>query len=259
VTDATRLTDLTWQEAEELLKRRPVGLLPIGAVEAHGPHLPLDTDIIIADATARSAAGKLEDKGIPAIVLPAIAYTVSFAGTSFPGTSPVDAQAFEDYIASVLTHLAGQGYRAIVCCNAHLEPAHVEAVQRACKIVEARGQVPVRSPDQRSADIAPALGEEFSAGARHAGSYETSILLATSPYSVRREMLSSIEPVWIDLPARLREGARTFLDAGSALGYFGDPASATEEEGHRLLDVLGDMIVDACIEAGVLNVRDESL
>jgi creatinine amidohydrolase len=58
-TGSIALAELTWQEAAEQLAQRPVGLLPIGAIEAHGPHLPLDTDLIIAGAMARRAAGRL--------------------------------------------------------------------------------------------------------------------------------------------------------------------------------------------------------
>ena len=49
---------LTWPEAKELFAADPVALLPVGATEAHGPHLPLDTDVTIAVAQARRAAGQ---------------------------------------------------------------------------------------------------------------------------------------------------------------------------------------------------------
>jgi creatinine amidohydrolase len=246
------LADLTWIEAREALAARPVGLLPIGAIEAHGPHLPLDTDMIIAGAHALRAAQQLGKLGLPALVLPPIAYTVSFAGTSFPGTSPVDAQAFEEYLTAVLTHVAGQGYRALVCCNAHLEPAHVQAVQQACARAEARTSLPVRAPDQRSEVFAALLSDEFRAGARHAGSYETSIVMAVKPDAVRESELRRLDPLWIDLPAQLRAGARTFAEAGSALGYFGDPKQATAEEGERMLDALAEMVITALRDAAVV-------
>src|SRR5690606_1521491 len=85
------LADMTWAETAQLMSNRPIGLLPIGAIEAHGPHLPLDTDVIIAEATSLRAAQRLHDRGFPAIVLPPLSYSVSFVGTSFPGTTPVDA------------------------------------------------------------------------------------------------------------------------------------------------------------------------
>lgn len=68
--------------------------------------------------------------------------------------------------------------------------------------------------------------------------------MAERPDAVRMDLVRNLEPVWIDLPARLREGARTFADAGATLGYFGEPARASVSEGHRMLDALAKMVVD---------------
>lgn len=247
------LAEMTWEEAQTALARRPIALLPIGATEAHGPHLPLDADTIIAVATADAAAGRLTDLGVPTLILPAVAYSVSFAGLSFAGTSPVDPEPFEHYLTSVLMHAGRSGVRGIAVCNAHLEPAHVERVHAAARSASAATGTPVVAPDQRSERFAALLSEEFRAGARHAGAYETSIILATRPEAVRTDQLASLEPVWIDLPARLRAGARTFSEAGASLGYFGNPRDASPAEGRRLLDALAEMIVTACREAGMLN------
>ena len=239
------LNELTWVEAHDALKRRTVGLLPIGAIEAHGPHLPLNTDVIIAEATAWRAAELLDSFNEPSVVLPSIVYTVSFAGTSFSGTTPVDQDVFEAYLQNVLLHASVQGYRAIICCNAHLEPAHVHAVLAACEIAERQSGVPIRCPDLRAEHISRRRGKEFQAGSRHAGAYETSIVLHARPEAVRMNELPGLEPVWIDLPARLREGATTFSDAGAENGYFGDPRSATAEMGKHLVDELGEIAVEA--------------
>jgi creatinine amidohydrolase len=250
--EPTFLESLTWHEIAELLTHRPVGLLPVGAIEAHGPHLPLDTDVIIANATAVRTAEHLLARDVPAIILPTVSYTVSFAGTSFPGTSPVDREVFQQYMESLLAHVSRQGYRAIICCNAHLEPAHVDALKLACASVELESSVPIRCPDQRTPENAALLSDEFQAGARHAGAYETSIVMAARPDAVRTDILAGLQPVWIDLPARLRAGSRTFLEAGAEDGYFGDPATATADEGHRFLNALAGIIVKSCEEAGVI-------
>jgi creatinine amidohydrolase len=245
------LADLTWMEAAALLAKRPIGLLPIGAIEAHGPHLPLNADIIIAEATARRAIARLDGADVPALLLPPIAYSISFVGTSFVGTTPVEPDSFEGYLTSVLIEHARQGYRAIVCCNAHLEPAHVERVTSACRTATQQSGVPILFPDQRVEPYVNLLSEEFRAGARHAGGYETSIALAAQPDAVRHDVLPTLKPVWIDLPARLREGARTFAEAGATLGYFGDPASSTAEEGNRMLDALAEIVMMALRDAHV--------
>ena len=103
---------------------------------------------------------------------------------------------------------------------------------------------PVAFPDHRVPPYSLRLSAEFQAGMRHAGDYETSILLAARPDVVRAEFLSGLTPVMIDLPARLKAGARTFADAGGDLGYFGNPAAATATEGEKMLDALAGIMLD---------------
>jgi creatinine amidohydrolase len=249
VTTVPALSELTWTEAAGLLSLRPVGLLPVGAIEAHGPHLPLDTDVAIASAMAAEGGAMLQRAGIPAVTLPPVAYGVSFVGTCFPGTSPADFRAFEAYVSSVLSNVVSQGYRAICLCNAHLEPAHVEALSSALSRIQRDSPIPLALPDKREPRWSASLSEEFRRGARHAGSYETSLMLAIRPESVRREVLEEIEPVWVDLPAALRAGATTFAEAGGVDGYFGDPAGASVQEGVALLSALGAMIFESVLEA----------
>lgn len=246
------LAALTWHEARDLLASRPVGILPVGAIEAHGPHLPLDTDVLIAEATADALGTVLLQRGVSAIRLPPITYSTSFVGTSFPGTSPVGPGMLQAYVTDVLTHASTQGYRALLICNAHLEPAHVAALHDVVSALRGVTPVPVLFVDQRVEPYASQLSAEFAAGARHAGAYETAILLAAAPYSVRREALRHLPPVWIDLPAALRAGAATFSAAGMTDAYVGDPASATADEGERLLDRLAAMQVTALLDAGVI-------
>src|SRR5262245_40649043 len=65
---------MTWEEARDLDPSRVVVLLPVGAVEAHGPHLPLDTDVVIAEAMACAGADRLAAAGLVPKILPSIAY-----------------------------------------------------------------------------------------------------------------------------------------------------------------------------------------
>ncbi len=243
------LASLTWQQAEDVLRRRPIGLIPVGAIEAHGPHLPLDTDVIIACEMAHRGGALLAAQGFPVLILPPISYGVSFVGTCFGGTSPIDVSAFESHLASLLQNTAKQGYRALCVCNAHLEPAHISAIERAARRATDETRIPVAAPDKRTPRWSGRLSDEFRRGARHAGGYETSLVMAVQPDAVRWDAAKDLPPVWIDLPARLSAGAKTFAEAGGELGYFGEPATATKEEGERLFDALGSIIRDAVVEA----------
>jgi creatinine amidohydrolase len=243
------LASLTWTDIAEQLGQDSVILLPIGAVEAHGPHLGLDTDVIIAQAAARRAADQFTAIGVDAWIAPPIWYGVSFVGAAFPGTTPIAADPFRLYLEWVLRGLTGIAGGDVIVVNAHLEPAHFDAILTACESISRESGTVVHAVDHRSPRWANRLGSEFAGGSRHAGSYETSIVLATEHSSVRIELLPALDAVWIDLPAQLRAGARTFEEAGGLQAYFGDPASATEEEGKRLLVELGLIIVESYLEA----------
>jgi len=241
------LAELTWPEATTALADAVV-ILPVGAIEAHGPHLPLDTDVVIAVEMARRTAERLSATQ-PVVLLPPLSYGVSYVGTCFAGTTPAPPTARSETVSEILVTLLDHGAAAALITNAHLEPAHYEALTDAAERVAGMTQKPVALPDLRDPRWAGGLSEEFQAGMRHAGAYETSLMLAARPESVRRDMLPHLAPVLIDLPAALRAGARTFADAGGDLGYFGDPATATAEEGERLFTVLAQIAVEALEEA----------
>ena len=80
------LAQLTWEEVRDLDREHTLVVLPVGAIEAHGPHLPLETDVVIATAMARAGARKLTDRGQVVLILPALAYTAASFGSAFHGT-----------------------------------------------------------------------------------------------------------------------------------------------------------------------------
>lgn len=231
---------MTWPEVAELAERTPVALVPTGATEAHGPHLPLETDVIIAQGSCRRAAERLAADGIECVIAPPFYYGVTNFGMPFAGTVTITAEALQELVRGVCRSLSAHGFNRIVFSNHHLEPAHFNAIKEAAsQVKEAR----VAVPDVRDERWAATLTEEFRAGARHAGSYETSLVLAERPDLVKQDVMIELSPVWIDLPERIHQhGARTFKEAGSDWAYFGDPARATAEEGELIFNALAHML-----------------
>lgn len=246
----TNLADLSWPEARDAFAAGAIALLPIGATEAHGPHLPLDTDVRLSEGVARRVAALLEADGRPALVLPSLAYGVSFVGTSFAGTLPIAAETMTYLVRDVLVGLDRYGGKRAAVVNSHLEPAHVEALKVGIAAAEAAtdGRLRIAFADQREARWAARLSEEFRRGARHAGGYETALMLAEAPNTVR-DSYRVLPPVWVDLPAQLRAGARTFAEAGGTEGYFGDPGTATASEGMALFDTLARIVIESLDES----------
>jgi creatinine amidohydrolase len=238
-----RLGELTWREAEALRAVEPILLLPIGSTEAHGPHLPLATDTILSEELAARAAAALEAAGRTVVIAPALGYAVTDYAGDFAGTvslSPATATAYADDVCS---SLVTRGWPRLCLVNSHLEPAHVESLKEACRRVQARTGVTIAFADQLEKRWARTLSEEYKRGACHAGSYETSLLLAARPELVRDPIRRGLVNKPIDLARAMREGKRTFVEAGAAEAYFGDPAAASVEEGNDLYARLVAMVV----------------
>jgi len=247
--EARQLAEMTWEEARDLARDRPVAVLPIGAVEAHGPHLPLATDVVIAEAMARDGAARLAERGVPAVVLPALPYTAAGFAAAFPGTISASPAAVTALVADIARSLARPGFRALAIANAHLDPAHLASIHAAATTIAGENGIPVIFPDLTRKPWVSRLSDEFRSGACHAGRFEGSVVLAERPELVREELRSGLAEVPRSLSAAIAEGKRTFEEAGGPRAYFGDPAAASAEEGWATIAALGTILADAVVEA----------
>jgi creatinine amidohydrolase len=242
------LPSLTWPEIRDLASARAVAVLPVGAIEAHGPHLPLATDVVIAEAMAREGAARLSARGFDVLVLPALPFAAAPFAAGFAGTVDVDGAAIETVVVGVARSLARHGIRVTAIANAHLDPTNVAALRRAQGRTSESGGVLVFA-DVTRRHSAERLTEEFRSGACHAGRYEGSVVLAERPDWVRTDLMRGLAPNAMSLVDAFRNGRRTFEEAGGADAYFGSPAEATAEEGRRIVQLLGEILADAVVEA----------
>ena len=102
-----------------------VHLLPLGAVEPHGPHAPLVTDTLISLGICHRAADRLEGE-IPVLVLPPVHYGVTRYAAAFPGTVSIS----EDTLRSLVTEIA-ESVGRLVLVNSHFEPEQVRTLREA--------------------------------------------------------------------------------------------------------------------------------
>lgn len=241
-----------WHEAAELAIARAlasgrpvVAVLPLGAVEAHGPHLPLDTDRWIAEAMAREGVRRLRAAGVEAWILPTFAYAPAPFAAEFAGTLSIRPATIIALLEDLAEALARRGVAVLALANAHFDPAQVEALREAARRIVARGRPGLAFPDLTRRASAERLTAEFRSGACHAGRYETSILLAERPDLVADAVRRELPPRAVSLVEAVRAGAGTFAAAGLAEGYCGDPASASAEEGRTTVAVLGVLLEEA--------------
>ncbi len=238
-----KLAELPWIAVRDaLVYRKPVtALLPCGATEAHGPHLPLNTDVIISEGVARRAAALLEAGGIRALILPPLAYAPAEYAAEFAGTLSIGAATAKAVILDIARALKAQGFACIGIANSHFDPANVAMLREAADEIGAMG-LPVAFPDFTRRAMAATLTAEFISGACHAGQFETSLVLADEPSLVN----DAARTLLADNPASLTEafaqGAKTFAEAGGPQAYFGAPAAATAAEGEASFAIMAEAL-----------------
>jgi creatinine amidohydrolase len=241
------LAQLTWEEVRDLDRAATLVVLPVGAIEAHGPHLPLDTDVVIATAMARAGATKLAARGHAVLILPALAYTAASFGAGFQGTLSLSGVTVTAVVVDLARSLSGQGFRLLAIANAHLDPEHLTALNEAVKLGRVDRLLPIVFPDLTRKPWGSRLGDEFKSGACHAGQFESSIVLSAQPNAVRDTIRRSLTPNPKSLSEAIKSGKRTFAEAGGPRAYFGDPAAASANEGAHLVETLGTILEEAVL------------
>lgn len=196
-------------------------LVPLGATEQHGPHLPLDTDTRIATAIAEAVAEQLDG----ALVGPAIAIGASGEHAGFAGTLSVGTRVLSEMLIEIV-RTAGPEFARIVVINGHGGNAY--ALRAAAATCEAEG---------RTLDV---WSVRLPGADAHAGRTETSLLLHLAPELVRLDAAEAGNP------APLAEILPTMMDGGvkevSPNGVLGDPTGASAEDGARLF---ASLVADA--------------
>jgi mycofactocin system creatininase family protein len=190
-------------------------LVPVGSLEQHGPHLPLDTDTIIAVAVAENIATRIPGTW----VAPPVAYGSSGEHQDFTGTCSIGTVALRSVIIELVRSMRVWAQR-VVFINAH--GGNIEALRSAVEQLVHEGH---------DVKWMPCATEEVDL---HAGHTETSLMLHLRPTSVRveRSERGNMAPLSDLLPTLMRHG----MAAVTPNGVLGDPTTATAEHGAEVMD-----------------------
>ncbi len=229
------LAEMTWPEVERAVAAGTTTvILPLGATEQHGPHLPLGTDTF----RAAFVAGQLgADRG-DMLVAPALPLGCSDEHTGFPGLLSLDHETLARLIVDCGRRMAAWGVRCLVLLSAHggnaraLELAHAR-LQEQARELEVRILASSKALNAALAEIAAAGDIAPDAVGLHAGEGETSEMLHLRPDLVQMDRaVAGYTGSMIDVMPRLREaGLRAVTDTGT----LGDPRSACARRGRRYL------------------------
>ncbi len=231
---------LSWQQIETLPnKASALVIQPIGAIEQHGPHLPLAVDSMIATAVTGRALAQL-NPAIAAYALPTLCYGKSNEHIGFPGTITLSASTLRAVLMELAKSLYVAGFRKLILLNAHGgQPQVLEIVARDVREQYTDLMVFPHSVWGGPHRVAEIVGEaEYEQGI-HAGDVETSVMLALLADQVDmsqavRELPAAFEPgSLLSLEGRLPV-AWTMKDLSQS-GVVGDATVATAEKGEAIL------------------------
>lgn len=234
---------------KKLAEITDLAVLPVSPMEAHGPHLPLSSDVLTACQMAEDTARKLQAIGIECLIASPINYCLADAASCFPGTITIRSETLTAIVEDVCTSLARQGFKKMLLISGHAEGTSIDA------IIQGAENVKQKYPDFKfrfSEFFAKGLPLTFDKckGAHpewdiHAGEIETSQIMYIHPEWVDMDVLKTLEPNHAaeHFFEKLEAGVDNFIDLGAPNTYFGDPAASTAETGRIIFDIVSDFII----------------
>lgn len=238
-----RYEKLTWPEINDAVEMGKVCIVPVGAVEQHGSHLPLDVDIVCPSGVARGAGQLIADQ---LLVLPTVAYGYTGHVMDFPGTINIDFEHFIQHVLDITRSLAYHGFKKLILLNGHgSNMPNLDLVARRTNLETTAECVSLSWWQLLTIDKAflPRWRQsQFPGGCAHACELETALYLYLDGDNVRQDLvrdelasyLAERSPFdWVDLfsaaPAPLVTWTSTYTESGVC----GEPTLATAEKGRE--------------------------
>ena len=224
----------TWPECRDFLKRHPYAILPLGATEQHGPHLPQNTDTILAEALAKRVA-----EGSAGAVLPALPVGYSWVWRDYPGSLTFSFDTFRAALKDIARNMDRHGCRALMLLTTHgANPSPIKYTIRELADETEMKLLNIFYPDL-TAIISDAVSIPWKPMNFHAEEFETSLMLHLRPDLVRMDRAVREYPAY----SSDYDISNLPLGALSKSGVFGDPTTATAEKGKRWLQACVERIV----------------
>ena len=237
---------LRTDELRERVQADAMVILPVAALEQHGPHLPVEVDTILGETLAVRAAHKIAERGGHAVVLPVVWTGLSEHHMSFGGTVSLDFPAFAAVIEGVCRSILRDGFKRIVLLNAH--GGNENALRTITDTLTPALGVPiVQFTYWYAAAVAIAEILQTQSGLMHACEAETSMMLAVRPELVAMDRIGLAKANRTPDVSEVVGGGvyrwRT-IASRSASGVIGNPEAATAEKGERLFEAIATALAN---------------
>ena len=196
-----------WQElsTEEFAaadRERTVVVMPVAAIEQHGPHLPVGVDAMLNEGLVRETLGRLPED-FPILVLPPLAVGWSDEHGSFPGTLSISPETLTTVWCDIGAGVAAAGFRRLVIFNSHGGQSEIaKIVSRKLRI--SHNLLAVAANWYALVDLAGMFGDEERRFGIHAGAIETSMIMHLHPDFVRADRIADFEPTSVDIARQYR-------------------------------------------------------
>jgi creatinine amidohydrolase len=229
---------LSWPEVEQRIQAGAVAVLPVGAAcKAHGPHLPMNSDLLQADWLAMALVQRAD-----VLVWPAVTYGYYPTFTDYPGSVSLTRATFQQLVQEILGDIRRAGARAVLLLNTGIST--IEPLQAAADKLTGELRIELANvyAGPRCRSVTKAIEEQPRGG--HADELETSILLVIA----RERVVLDKAQTWIP-PDMAASGPFSRSDPDnprfSPAGVWGDPTLASEDKGRRLLAAMLDDLLAA--------------
>ena len=242
-----RLAHMNYDEVAAAIAAERLAIVPTGATESHGPHMPCDTDTHQAEYMAIELARR-----VGAVVAPAVPYAVSKTFEHFPGTISLSIPTYQEMLYEIGSALIRQGFKKLLLLNGNRPngTSNDAVARRLIDDLDDRDiTVTAVSYWEPGAAAVHALRSSDVGGMGHGGEFETSFQLATRPELVRMDRLEGVYAPLVgwDLVAPVMP-ARTYrkrpTPATNHASIFGDPHKASAQSGRAFIAAAVDALVD---------------
>ena len=241
-----RYAEMMWYECRDAAAEGRVAVLPVATHEDHGPHLPIDTDVVLTTEICERAVASIPSE---AVLAPPVTHGYSPHHMDFHGTLTIEWDTFTKYVKDVCCSLAHHGFERILIVNGHGSNTSPVDLSARLTNLEYHGKILCAAVNhwdlRRVKDVASQIRESDHGGAAHAAEFETSLYLALRPELV--DMSKAVDersPLPPSFTLDLLGGAHPEGSAGrlvpywssqTASGVMGDATRASQEKGAQFL------------------------